>query len=42
MTDSRSLLIGVLLVAVALLGYKYYEQQQRTVKIELPRVEIGK
>jgi hypothetical protein len=42
MTDTRTLVIGVLAIAVLLLGYQYYEQQQRTIKIELPKVEIGK
>lgn len=39
--DIKSLLIGILLVAVAVLGYSYYERQQRTVQIELPQVKIG-
>jgi hypothetical protein len=42
MTDTRTLVIGVLAIAVLVLGYQYYEQQQRTIKIELPKVEIGK
>ncbi|MEQ1577696.1 MAG: hypothetical protein ABL894_08585 [Hyphomicrobium sp.] len=42
MTDSKSLLIGALLVAVAVLGYVVYERNQRTVKIELPSVSIGR
>jgi predicted negative regulator of RcsB-dependent stress response len=40
--DAKSVLIGVLLVAVGVLGYNYYQQQQRTVSIELPNVKIGR
>jgi hypothetical protein len=42
MTDMRSLLIGVLLVGVAVLGYMAYDRNQRTVKIELPSVTVGR
>ena len=39
--ELKSLVIGVLLVGVTVLGYMAYEQNQRTVKIELPSVKIG-
>lgn len=38
--DSKTLLIGGLTVAVAVLGYLYYESQQTKVKIDLPGVKI--
>ena len=41
MTDIKSLVIGVLLVGVGVLGYMAYEREQRTVRIELPSVKIG-
>ena len=42
MVDVKSLVIGVLLVGVAVLGYMTYERSQRTVQIELPSVKIGR
>lgn len=38
--DIKSMMIGVLLVAVAVLGYLYYEAEQTKVKIDLPGVKI--
>jgi len=39
--DTKSMIIGALAVAVAVLGYLYYqEQQEPTVKIDLPGVKI--
>ncbi len=38
--DSKSLVIGALALAVAVLGYFYYENQRTTVKIDLPGVKI--
>lgn len=38
--DMKSLLIGALLVAVAVLGYLYYESQQTKVKVDLGGVKI--
>lgn len=38
--DTKSLLIIVLVAAVAVLGYLYYDSQQSTVKIDLPGVKI--
>jgi RsiW-degrading membrane proteinase PrsW (M82 family) len=38
--DAKSLVIGALAVAVAVLGYFYYENQRTTVKIDLPGVKI--
>lgn len=36
----RSLLIGALIVAVAVLGYLYWESQRNTVTIDVPEVKI--
>jgi hypothetical protein len=38
--DIKSLLIIVLVVAVAVLGYFYYESQQTAVRVDLPGVKI--
>lgn len=38
--DIKSFLIGALLVAVAALGYLYYDSQKSTVKVDLPGVKI--
>ncbi len=38
--DSRSLMIAVLAVAVAVLGYLYWESQQSKVEINVPGVSI--
>ena len=38
--DVKSLLIIVLLVAVAGLGYKYYQSQQSGISIKAPGVDI--
>lgn len=38
--DIKSMMIGVLLVAVGVLGYLYYEAEQTKVKIDLPGVKI--
>jgi hypothetical protein len=38
--DSKTLIIVLLLAAVGVLGYLYYESQQSTVKIDLPGVKI--
>lgn len=38
--DTKTLLIIILLVAVAGLGYKYYESQQSGVSIKAPGVDI--
>jgi len=42
MTDIKSFMIGGLLVAVAVLGYLYWERQRNTVEIKLPSVTIQK
>ena len=39
--DSRSLLVGMLLVGVAVLGYLYWDSQHNTV-FKAPGVEIKK
>ncbi len=38
--DGKTMLIGVLAIAVAVLGYLYYDAQQAKVKIDLPGVKI--
>lgn len=38
--DMKSMIIGALAVAVAVLGYLYYDSQQSSVKIDLPGVKI--
>ncbi len=38
--DIKSLIIGALLIAVAVLGYLYYEAEQTKVKSDLPGVKI--
>lgn len=38
--DAKSVLIGALLVAVAVLGYLYYDSQQTRVKVDLGGVKI--
>ena len=38
--DTKSMLIGALLVAVSVLGYLYYDSQQTKVKVDLPGVKI--
>jgi hypothetical protein len=38
--DLKSLLIVALVVAVAVLGYLYYESQQSAVRVDLPGVKI--
>lgn len=42
MSNLKSLLIGGLVVAVGVLGYFYYQNQQSTVSIKLPTVKIEK
>jgi malic enzyme len=38
--DTKTLLIIVLAVGVAVLGYLYYESQQNKVRVDLPGVKI--
>lgn len=40
MSDPRNLIIAVLAVAVATLGYLYYESQQSRVSVDLPGLKI--
>jgi hypothetical protein len=42
MADMISFMIGALLVAVAVLGYLYWDRQRNTVEIKLPNVTIEK
>jgi hypothetical protein len=38
--DLKTILIVVLAVAVAVLGYLYYDSQQNVVRVDLPGVKI--
>jgi len=38
--DLKNLIILVLLVGVAVLGYLYYQSQQNVVRVDLPGVKI--
>lgn len=38
--DMKSFLIGLLIAAVAALGYLYYDSQQSKIKVDLPGVKI--
>ena len=40
--DTKSFLIGALVVAVAIVGYLYWDKQRNTVEIKLPSVTIQK
>ena len=40
--DPKSVLIGVLLAALAFFGYLYWERQRNTVEIKLPSISIEK
>ena len=40
--DPKSVVIGALLVAVAVLGYLYWDRQRNTVEIKLPSISIEK
>lgn len=40
--DAKSFLIGGLIVAVAIVGYLYWDKQRNTVEIKLPSVTIQK
>jgi hypothetical protein len=43
MNSGKSLLIGALLVAVAVLGYLYYQETRNTatLSVELPKVRVN-
>jgi hypothetical protein len=38
--DLKTVVITVLAVAVAVLGYLYYESQQNAVRVDLPGIKI--
>ena len=38
--DTKTIVIVVLAVAVAVLGYLYYDSQQNVVRVDLPGVKI--
>jgi hypothetical protein len=40
MRDPRNVLIVLLIVAVAVLGYLYYDAQRTTVKIDVPGFKL--
>lgn len=40
MRDPKNILIAVLAVAVAVLGYLYYDSQQTTVRIDVPGFKL--
>ena len=39
--DTKSIIIGALVVVAAALGYFVYQNQQRTVQIQLPSVKVS-
>ena len=38
--DIKSIIIGMLVVGVGVLGYLYYDAQQTKVKVDLPGIKI--
>lgn len=40
--DLKSFLVGALTVAVAALGYLYWDRQRNTLEIKLPSISIEK
>ena len=38
--DAKTIIIGLLAVAVAVLGYLYYERSQHGISIDTPAVKI--
>ena len=38
--DAKSLLIILLVIGVAVLGYLYYDSQQNRVRVDLPGIKI--
>jgi hypothetical protein len=38
--DIKSMIIGVLAVAVAVLGYLYWDAEQTRVRVDLPGIKI--
>ena len=42
MTINRNAIIAILAVAVATLGYLYYQSRQNVIEIKLPSVKIEK
>ena len=38
--DAKTLVVVVLVIAVGVLGYLYYDSQQTAVKIDVPGVKI--
>lgn len=39
--DTKSIIIGALVVVAVALGYFVYQNQQRTVQIQLPSVKVS-
>mgnify|MGYP003542786927 CR=1 FL=1 len=42
MANMKNILVGGLIVAVAVLGYLYYQSRQNTLEIKLPNVTVEK
>ena len=42
MTNTNNIILGVAIVAVAGLGYMYYQNRQDTIVIKLPAVSMEK
>jgi predicted negative regulator of RcsB-dependent stress response len=40
MGDAKTIIIALLLVAVAVIGYLYYDSQQTSVKIDVPGFKL--
>ena len=40
MSDTKNIIIAVLIAAVAVLGYLYYDSQQNRISVNLPGVKI--
>ncbi len=40
MSDPKNILILLLLIGVAVLGYLYYDSQQNTVRIDVPGFKL--
>lgn len=38
--DAKTLIVAILVVAVGVLGYLWYDSQQASVKIDVPGVKI--
>jgi predicted negative regulator of RcsB-dependent stress response len=41
MSSMRTIVIAALIVAVAVLGYLYYQRTQNDITIQLPKVQVN-